>query len=855
MKQYPLLALFVLSLFVLGNTSHTSKVSLQGLSGFRCYGLTNIDTPIRLTNDNKIECFSLDGNECVTELNSDQKCREFVSQNINKLIPIQCNSSNKEGWCQEARAFFYRKWHCSGETGLSTGIKIDEESGQVSCLSLDGRECAWGEEGDRLCEKVQTCSKTLSFVKPRICSSSQGSNSYLSDEGTWCKAGYAFFKYTGRWMCKSQTGLPLALRMSDSGEVQCGSRNGRDCLWGLDNDQCLKLVFNEGDNFQPLSCGPMHRKFYGAGGYLTNHWCRNTWNLIYNNRINLNGETGLQIPKRHLYRKVEKHQDVREHPGFRYIHKKMKKDVINTKFWRIIREWSRRKKIGLRDFWRGLKIRGWKYAVKISPWFGKFRDFTRKTGINIMKHLKHFIRVIKNHKKKIVKLRNNLLKRIKGDYTPHHRIRVFWNLYKIIANKFRYFPFWKLLKEFAGIKKINLYPFWRRVFRHGLHRTISRTNWWREFLEFIKSKGRKTGRIIGHFISKYKWIKGKHNHKFISYVYHTKGGKNKAKRIYIRIKWQKFTKKIKTGNFGRLLDKFLIKIRPTGGNGGRPWRGGRRWRNRRGHRPWRGGRGFRHWKGGNFWWGIYRYGWRETTRRIRWWRWFIDWLNRRRINYERHFIRIRRIVRRWKVHINKRWKRLIGRFKRYKVRKTKITKTQWKNIIGTLKETHFIEKLREFKGHHKFNINAFWRGIRRRGWRWTYVNMPWWIRFKHWGANRGYHITGIIRRFKNILHDNIRKYRTGYVWGLAFRKIKKTQLYELFKKWAEKNNINCDGFWKKLKRENWNEVVTSKTWNRFKKWGQEEELPFKKLISPIKRIARRYRWNNRGRRVGKKLKQ
>ena len=184
MKQFQQLALLLLSFIVIVNTTNTSKISLESLRGFKCYSITNIQTPIRLTNDNKIQCFSLNGSECVKNIDSDKKCLELISKDYRKLIPITCDSSHKnESWCKEAKFFYFRKWHCFGETGLHTGIRLNKHRGDVECLSFNGRDCVWGKEGDRKCNKVQTSLKSHSKLKPLVCGDHHlriyGSNGYL----------------------------------------------------------------------------------------------------------------------------------------------------------------------------------------------------------------------------------------------------------------------------------------------------------------------------------------------------------------------------------------------------------------------------------------------------------------------------------------------------------------------------------------------------------------------------------------------------------------------------------------------------------------------------------------------------
>jgi len=71
----------------------------------------------------------------------------------------------------------------------------------------------------------------------------------------------------GRWQCIAGISVPLSL--SPAGDVQCMSRNSKDCLW--DGDCSAKVKFTD---LQPLVCGGMHKEKWGSTGYDTpGHWC------------------------------------------------------------------------------------------------------------------------------------------------------------------------------------------------------------------------------------------------------------------------------------------------------------------------------------------------------------------------------------------------------------------------------------------------------------------------------------------------------------------------------------------------------------------------------------------------------
>lgn len=64
---------------------------------------------------------------------------------------------------------------------------------------------------------------------------------------------------------------PLFVRMTPFGNVQCASKNGRDCLWGVTDSRKLPSE----NQMQPLMCGQIHKNLYGITGYDTRgHWCQ-----------------------------------------------------------------------------------------------------------------------------------------------------------------------------------------------------------------------------------------------------------------------------------------------------------------------------------------------------------------------------------------------------------------------------------------------------------------------------------------------------------------------------------------------------------------------------------------------------
>jgi hypothetical protein len=89
---------------------------------------------------------------------------------------------------------------------------------------------------------------------------------------------------SSNWNC-NLNGMPAPIRSGPGGEIECMSRNGRDCLW--DQQNCQSNIARFGQNpvvNTPLICGEMHNRVWGGTGYDNpNHWCKKARNQIGNN--------------------------------------------------------------------------------------------------------------------------------------------------------------------------------------------------------------------------------------------------------------------------------------------------------------------------------------------------------------------------------------------------------------------------------------------------------------------------------------------------------------------------------------------------------------------------------------------
>jgi hypothetical protein len=280
MKQVCLLTIFLILMntMILCSSLSTAvaKLDLNNLSGFKCYGVTKLDSPIRVNAAGQIECFSIDGKECAGSLNNDIKCREFVTRNKASLKPIVCSKKDlktKGHFCHKAKNFFFKRWHCPDETGLNMAVKFSKKFG-VKCLSKDGRNCLTGHKAMKQCHWANICGKKKLniYFTPKKCKSKD------FKAGDWCAKGFAYFRHTGDFLCHSVTGLEMAVKLSKKGKVQCLSKDGKECLRDIKSDyQCLNEIhtLSEGNLIPPktYSCS--------KGDFVPNTWCHTSYEKIF----------------------------------------------------------------------------------------------------------------------------------------------------------------------------------------------------------------------------------------------------------------------------------------------------------------------------------------------------------------------------------------------------------------------------------------------------------------------------------------------------------------------------------------------------------------------------------------------
>ena len=262
------------------------------LDGYKPETATGIAVPIRLNRNFDVECLSLNGKDCLwNQARTPQDCFDLMLKYEGKIQPLTCGIAHKaiygiEGygkadhWCEIGRQWFFNTWHCSDETNIPTGIKIDWETKNVECLSQDGKECVWNDV--KTCHRAKDSKRKCAFTKPLICGSANAmyfnnTNPYYDANTNWCKSANAYFFGSTNWVCGGdKLGYDIPFRYNEDGDIECFALNSKDCAWGMGTGKnCTDYVTANINNVNPLVCGAMHNSVFGGDVYSnSNHWCR-----------------------------------------------------------------------------------------------------------------------------------------------------------------------------------------------------------------------------------------------------------------------------------------------------------------------------------------------------------------------------------------------------------------------------------------------------------------------------------------------------------------------------------------------------------------------------------------------------
>lgn len=195
-------------------------------------------------------------------------------------VPLVAPSINTTGAATQmvppAKAW---QWQCHDSVKPSNrhiAFRLNDQS-RAECLSGDGKTCL-GLPTREECvatayRHATTPLKVLSETTTTTLGSSfQGSQAILIAQQA--QAWGQIRAHLSDWKCSGNVNTPV--RRNEAGDMQCLSKDGRNCQWHTSIDTCHKLV-EEGKKGLPLSpvtCGESLKSTQGILGYdQPGHWC------------------------------------------------------------------------------------------------------------------------------------------------------------------------------------------------------------------------------------------------------------------------------------------------------------------------------------------------------------------------------------------------------------------------------------------------------------------------------------------------------------------------------------------------------------------------------------------------------
>jgi len=223
---------------------------------------------------------------------------------------------------------------CSDQTKLEYAIRLSS-TGNIECFSLDGKNCSKVPLQKDQCKNY--IQKNIHKVQPISCGKQMREkigNTGYNIKNHWCRKGYNWYFKT--WHCEPETGINTAIKINPkSFNVECISKNGRDCVWGeLASKICSKanscrkfrsnihslnllmsnekLVLNANNNnsnentkiietLTTFACGSQHESVFGHNGYFFphEHWCKQGYAFFrYTGQFTCKERSNLNMPVR-----------------------------------------------------------------------------------------------------------------------------------------------------------------------------------------------------------------------------------------------------------------------------------------------------------------------------------------------------------------------------------------------------------------------------------------------------------------------------------------------------------------------------------------------------------------------------
>ncbi|KDO26043.1 hypothetical protein SPRG_08696 [Saprolegnia parasitica CBS 223.65] len=243
--------------------------------------LPGVLTPLRKTLAGNVECMSADARTCVT-VPSSAACTALVAAPSRPVQALTCGAMHAayfngatgydtpDHWCRVgAAALTTEPWRCLYPI-VATPVRLSGD-GVSECLPSS---TSVG------CHTVSSQAECMALVTATTSSSALRSDSpaFLALYGDsevidpGCATSAPFLS-NALWQCPFQTTTPV--RLTTSGDVECMSTDGRNCVTASSWTDCVRLQLQPPPSFlTPLVCGAMMEMTLGVSGYdMPDHWC------------------------------------------------------------------------------------------------------------------------------------------------------------------------------------------------------------------------------------------------------------------------------------------------------------------------------------------------------------------------------------------------------------------------------------------------------------------------------------------------------------------------------------------------------------------------------------------------------
>ncbi|EQC37926.1 hypothetical protein SDRG_04943 [Saprolegnia diclina VS20] len=236
-------------------------------------------TPVRLSGDGVSECMASSTSAGCRTVSSQAECTALVAATKTSsalrsdspaFLALYGDSGDESdpGCASSAPFLSNAPWQCPFQS--TTPLRLTT-SGDVECMSLDGRTCVTASSWTD-CVRLQL--QPPSALSPLVCGAMMemtlGVFGYDTPEH-WCALSMPKLSMAP-WTCLR--GIFTPIRLNFNFDIECLSLNGHDCVWTSSEAACRAQLAQPVAPLNPLACGAMHKAAWGLTGYgEASHWC------------------------------------------------------------------------------------------------------------------------------------------------------------------------------------------------------------------------------------------------------------------------------------------------------------------------------------------------------------------------------------------------------------------------------------------------------------------------------------------------------------------------------------------------------------------------------------------------------